>query len=96
MRTTGTVKWFNDSKGFGFITRDDGQKDCFVHHSAIEGKGFKTLAEGERVEFDVVQGAKGPAAENVKKMAELGLSASDVVNEIRAQNIQAAAGVIGR
>ena len=68
MRTTGTVKWFNDSKGFGFITRDDGQKDCFVHHSAIEGKGFKTLAEGERVEFDVVQGAKGPAAENVKKV----------------------------
>ena len=68
MRTTGTVKWFNDSKGFGFITRDDGQNDCFVHHSAIEGKGFKTLAEGERVEFDVVQGAKGPAAENVKKV----------------------------
>ena len=68
MRTTGTVKWFNDSKGFGFITRDDGQKDCFVHHSAIEGKGFKTLAEGERVEFDVVQGAKGTAAENVKKV----------------------------
>ena len=68
MRTAGTVKWFNDSKGFGFITRDDGQKDCFVHHSAIEGKGFKTLAEGERVEFDVVQGAKGPAAENVKKV----------------------------
>jgi len=69
MRTTGTVKWFNDSKGFGFITRDDGQKDCFVHHSAIEGQGFKTLAEGERVEFDVVQGAKGPAAENVTKVA---------------------------
>ena len=68
MRTTGTVKWFNDSKGFGFITRDDGQKDCFVHHSAIEGKGFKTLAEGERVEFDVVAGAKGPAAENVTKV----------------------------
>jgi CspA family cold shock protein len=67
---TGTVKWFNDSKGFGVITRDDGQKDCFVHHSAIEGKGFKTLAEGERVEFDVVQGQKGPAAENVKKVAQ--------------------------
>ena len=68
MRLTGTVKWFNDSKGFGFITRDDGEKDCFVHHSAIGGSGFKTLAEGERVEFDVVQGAKGPAAENVTKM----------------------------
>ena len=70
MRTTGTVKWFNDSKGFGFITRDYGQKHCFVHHSAIEGKGFKTLAEGERVEFDVVQGQKGPAAENVKKVTQ--------------------------
>ena len=68
MPTTGTVKWFNDSKGFGFITRDDGEKDCFVHHSAIDGQGFKTLAEGERVEFDVVQGAKGPAAENVRKV----------------------------
>ena len=61
MRTTGTVKWFNDAKGFGFITPEGGQKDCFVHHSAIQGKGFKTLAEGERVEFDIVQGQKGPA-----------------------------------
>jgi CspA family cold shock protein len=68
MRTTGTVKWFNDAKGFGFITPEGGQKDCFVHHSAIQGSGFKTLAEGERVEFDVVQGAKGPAAENVVKL----------------------------
>ena len=68
MRTTGTVKWFNYAKGFGFITREDGQKDVFVHHSAIQGTGFKSLAEGERVEFDVVQGQKGPAAENVKKL----------------------------
>jgi len=68
MRTTGKVKWFNDSKGFGSITTENGQKDCFVHHSAINGNGFKTLAEGERVEFDVVQGQKGPAAENVTKL----------------------------
>lgn len=68
MRTTGTVKWFNDAKGFGFIAREDGQKDCFVHHSAIQGSGFKSLTEGERVEFDVVQGQKGPAAENVVRM----------------------------
>ena len=67
-RTTGTVKWFNDAKGFGFITPEGGQKDCFVHHSAIQGQGFRTLAEGERVEFDIVQGAKGPAAENVVKL----------------------------
>ncbi|MFQ6046853.1 MAG: cold-shock protein [Gemmatimonadales bacterium] len=66
MRTTGTVKWFNDKKGFGFISREDGEKDCFVHHTAIQGTGFKSLREGERVEFDVVQGQKGPAAENVK------------------------------
>ncbi len=68
MRTTGTVKWFNDSKGFGFITPEDGQKDCFVHHTSIKADGFKSLREGERVEFDVVQGEKGPAAENVTKL----------------------------
>lgn len=68
MRSTGTVKWFSDSKGFGFITPDESDKDCFVHHSAIQGDGFKSLAEGQRVEFDLVQGEKGPAAENVAKV----------------------------
>lgn len=63
----GRVKWFNDSKGFGFIEQEGG-KDLFVHHSAIQGEGFKTLAEGDRVSFDVVQGPKGPAAENVRKL----------------------------
>ena len=70
MRSTGTVKWFNDSKGFGFITPENGEKDLFVHHSAIQGDGFKSLAEGERVEYDVVQGQKGPAAENVTKLGQ--------------------------
>ncbi len=67
MRTTGTVKWFNDAKGFGFITPEDGSQDCFVHFSAISGDGFRSLAEGDQVEFDIVQGEKGPAAENVSK-----------------------------
>tara|TARA_Y100000588_G_scaffold100419_1_gene109151 strand:+ start:202 stop:408 length:207 start_codon:yes stop_codon:yes gene_type:complete len=68
MSVTGSVKWFNDSKGFGFLTRDDGEKDVFVHFSAIQGEGFKSLTEGQRVEFDVVDGEKGPAAENVVRL----------------------------
>jgi len=68
MRTNGIVKWFSDQKGYGFIALEDGQTEVFVHHTAIQAEGFKTLAEGERVELDVVQGQKGPAAENVVKM----------------------------
>jgi CspA family cold shock protein len=63
--TSGTVKWFNDAKGYGFISREDGSKDVFVHHSNIAGSGFKTLAEGTKVEFEVREGAKGPEAVNV-------------------------------
>jgi len=63
---TGKVKWFNDSKGFGFIEVDDGT-DAFVHHSEIQGEGYKSLAEGEAVEFDIIQGEKGPKATNVRK-----------------------------
>ncbi len=67
-RETGTVKWFNDQKGFGFIARSNGEKDVFVHHSAILGQGYKTLKEGERVEFEVTEGQKGPAAANVQRL----------------------------
>jgi CspA family cold shock protein len=65
-RTTGKVKWFNDAKGFGFIEHEGG-RDLFVHFSSIKQEGFKTLTEGEEVEFDVVEGPKGPAAENVMR-----------------------------
>lgn len=68
MRTTGTVKWFNDQKGFGFITPENGSSDCFVHHSAIQGTGFKSLTEGDHVEFDLVQEQKGPKAQNVVRV----------------------------
>jgi CspA family cold shock protein len=67
-RTKGTVKWFNDTKGFGFITPESGEKDCFVHQSVIQGEGFRSLAEGDNVEYEQVQGEKGPAAENVVKL----------------------------
>jgi CspA family cold shock protein len=66
-RLTGTVKWFNGAKGYGFIARDDGE-DVFVHYSAIQGEGFRDLQEGERVEFSVEQGQKGPAAADVRKL----------------------------
>ncbi|MGZ8378854.1 MAG: cold-shock protein [Gemmatirosa sp.] len=65
---TGTVKWFNNDKGFGFIAPEDGSKDVFVHHTAIQGSGYKSLDEGEKVEFDVAQGQKGPQAENVTRL----------------------------
>lgn len=64
-KTTGTVKWFNESKGFGFIQQEDGP-DVFAHFSAIQGSGFKTLAEGQKVQFDIGQGQKGPQAENIE------------------------------
>jgi len=65
----GTVKWFNADKGFGFITNDDGTEDAFVHYSAIESSGYRSLAENQRVEFEVTQGAKGPQAERVRVLS---------------------------
>ena len=64
---TGTVKWFNDAKGYGFITPDEGGKDVFVHHTSIEMQGFRTLAEGDKVEYELTKGPKGPQAEKVRK-----------------------------
>ncbi|HEX2167583.1 MAG TPA: cold-shock protein [Longimicrobiales bacterium] len=69
MRTSGTVKWFSDEKGFGFITPEGGAKDCFVHHTAIQADGFKSLAEGDRVEFDMIEEPKGPKAQNVSRVS---------------------------
>ncbi|MBI5242574.1 MAG: cold-shock protein [Elusimicrobia bacterium] len=65
---TGKVKWFNDQKGFGFITPDDGSRDLFVHYTALKGEGFKSLAENQKVEYEVEQSEKGPRAANVRKV----------------------------
>jgi CspA family cold shock protein len=66
--STGTVKWFDDAKGFGFIKPDDGGKDLFAHHSAVVGSGFKSLKEAQKVSYDVTQGPKGPAASNIRPL----------------------------
>ncbi len=82
MRITGTVKWFDEKKGFGFIQKDDGSGDCFVHHSAIQGSGFKTLNEGEKVEFEIVEGEKGPAASDVTRVEDGAVEAEAVEAEV--------------
>ena len=66
----GSVKWFNDAKGYGFIQQDGSEKDVFVHYTAIQGDGFKTLAEGQKVEFELIEGPKGPQAANVAKVTQ--------------------------
>ena len=68
MSKTGKIKWFNDAKGFGFVTPDDGSKDVFVHFSSIQGEGFKSLTEGDKIEFEVQESDKGPKAANVRKV----------------------------
>src|SRR3954464_15974541 len=75
---TGTVKWFNDAKGFGFITPDGGGKDVFVHHTAIQAEGFRSLAEGQKVEYEVTEGPKGPQAANVRKVSSPPLSRTSI------------------
>ena len=77
MPTTGKVKWFDPGRGYGFISRDDEEGEIFVHRSAIQGEGLPSLNEGDRVEFEVVQGQKGPAAENVTKLTDPGDQGED-------------------
>ncbi|EHC39736.1 Cold shock protein CspE [Salmonella enterica subsp. enterica serovar Adelaide str. A4-669] len=83
----GNVKWFNESKGFGFITPEDGSKDVFVHFSAIQTNGFKTLAEGQRVEFEITNGAKGPSAANVTALIRMQAVGLDLPFQTRSNPI---------
>ena len=86
MRTTGTVKWFNDSKGYGFITQTNGA-DVFVHYSAIVGEGFKTLAEGQEVEFDMIDSGKGPQASNVIKVGPMPSQSNGATADVDSANV---------